>query len=103
MLRKILKENWKSYLKTHTPTEHQRIEVNKMINCSRSSCNSRFCTSCGKRYTDDWSNFIKSKLLNTQNKHVVLTVPSFLRQHLRNWNKLSILMKSSWDFLKCSN
>jgi len=55
-VRQILKENWKYYLKTNSPTNHQKREIQKMLDCSKNSCNSRICSSCGKRYTDAWSN-----------------------------------------------
>lgn len=38
-VRQILKENWKSYLKAHNSTDHQRRETEKMIDCSKNSCN----------------------------------------------------------------
>jgi len=74
-VRQILKENWKEYLKSHKPLDYQKYEVEKMINCSKNSCNSRICSSCGKRYADDWSR----KLLFKPKSHIVLTVPSSLR------------------------
>lgn len=93
-VRQILRENWKKYLKTHNPAGHQRDEIQKILNCSKNSCNSRMCSSCGKRYADDWS-----KNLNFNPKrHTVLTVPSFLRENLRDWNNLSTLIRSSRDF-----
>jgi len=97
-VRKIIKENWKGYLQTHKPTTYQKEEVEKMINCSKSSCNSRICSSCGKRYADDWSQFLSEFLPPIAHRHFVLTVPSSLRPLLRNWNNIDILMRSSWDF-----
>ncbi len=101
-VRQILKEKWKSYLRSNNPTSHQKREVEKMIDCSKSSCNSRICSSCGKRYADAWSDGLKSTLYPLPCRHVVLTVPSCLRNTLRNWNNLSILMMSSRDFFKSS-
>jgi len=99
-VRQIIKENWKCYLKKNNPTNHQRKEVGKMLDCSKNSCNSRICSSCGKRYADAWANNLKSNLHPAPQKHVILTVPSFLRPILRNWDNLSILMRSSMDFFK---
>jgi len=101
-VRQILKENWGKYLEKHTPTDHQKKEVQKMIDCSKNSCNSRICSSCGKRYADTWSGNMKRNLHPFPRKHAVLTVPSFLRPILRNWNNLSILMRSSKDFFRNS-
>lgn len=99
-VRQIIKENWKHYLKINNPLKYQKKEIEKLLTCSKNSCNSRICSSCGKRYTDDWANNLKNILSESRYKHIVLTVPSFLREILRNWQKLSILMKSSRDFLK---
>ncbi|MEA2036484.1 MAG: transposase zinc-binding domain-containing protein [Nanoarchaeota archaeon] len=93
----IIRENWKEYLKNNRVLSYQKAEMEKMINCSKNSCNSRICSSCGKRYADDWSRNLK---LNHFNKHVVFTVPAYLRHIFRDWNNLSILMRSSRDFLK---
>lgn len=99
-VRQIIKENWKSYLKTYNPTIHQRNEIGKMLDCSKNSCNSRICSSCGKRYADDWANNLKDYLYPIPQTHVILTVPSFLRPILKNWDNLNILMRSSRDFFK---
>ena len=97
-VRQTLKENWKSYLETHKSTSHQKEEVEKMIGCSKNSCNSRICSSCGKRYTDDWSSKLSKFLLPVPHRHFVLTIPSFLRHSLRDWNNIDVLMQSSWNF-----
>lgn len=95
-VRNIIKDNWNSYLQKHKVDSHKRFEVEKMLNCSRNSCNSRICSSCGKRYTDVWSN----NLSFNPKKHVVLTIPSYLRPIFKNWNYLSFLMRSSKDFFQ---
>lgn len=97
-VRQILKENWKVYLKTHTLTKHQQEEVEKMINCSKNSCNSRICSCCGKRYADDWSNTLSKFLHPVPHRHVVLTIPALLRPLLRDWDNINLFLKSSWDF-----
>ena len=99
-IRQILKENWGNYLKKRNPTSQQKREIQKMIDCSKNSCNSRICSSCGKRYADTWSQNLKDNLHPAPCRHVVLTVPSLLRQVLKNWSNLSILMRSSRDFFK---
>src|SRR3989338_865195 len=99
-IRQILKENWGNYLKKHNPTAHQKREIQKMLDCSKNSCNSRICSSCGKRYTDTWSNNIVKRLYPLPRRHVVLTVPSLLRHSLRNWKNLNTLIRSSKDFFK---
>ena len=44
------------------------------------TCKSCFCLSCAKGYTDRWSDFIGRRLLpGVTYRHVVLTMPEFLR------------------------
>ena len=97
-VRQILKDNWKSYLYNNKVKDYQKKEIEKMINCSKFGCNSRICSSCGKRYTDQWSDKLSSYLFPVLHKHVLLTVPSLLRPVLRNWDNIRILMNSSMDF-----
>ncbi|MBI3035438.1 transposase zinc-binding domain-containing protein [Candidatus Woesearchaeota archaeon] len=102
-VRQILKENWPQYLKRHAATYHQKREIQKMVDCSKNSCNSRICSSCGKRYADTWSQNLKDNLHPAPCRHVVLTAPSLLRPILRDWNNLNILLQSSRDFFRiCS-
>lgn len=96
-VKQIITENWKLFLKKHVVLSYQKYEVEKMLNCSKNSCNSRICSSCGKRYADNWSNNLD--LSSGPHKHLIFTVPSYLRPVLRDWNNLTILMKSSRDFL----
>ena len=95
-VRRIVADNWDSYLLTHSVDFHKKFEVEKMLNCSKNSCNSRICSCCGKRYADSWSNMLPFK----PKKHVVLTVPSYLRHVFQDWNNLSVLMRSSKDFFQ---
>ncbi len=99
-IKQILKENWDDYIMTHKVTDYQRREVEKTINCSKHSCNSRICSSCGKRYTDNWSKELQNYLFPVEHKHVVLTVPAILRTILRDWNKIKLLMDSSQSFFR---
>ena len=97
-VKQILRENWYNYLKTHNVNDYQLKEVEKTINCDKHSCNSRICSSCGKRYTDDWSDRLKNYLLPLEHKHVVLTIPAILRPILRGWDNVKLLMDSSKSF-----
>jgi len=99
-VKRIFQENWKRYLRSNPVTLYQKKEVEKMLNCNKHSCNSRICSSCGKRYTDQWSNKLKSYLFPVPHQHIVLTVPSLLRESLKDWNNLKILMDSSNSFLR---
>jgi hypothetical protein len=97
-VKQIFLENWKKYLKRNPVTYHQMKEIEKMLNCHKHSCNSRMCSSCGKRYADQWSSKLKDYLLPIPHRHAVLTVPAMLRNELREWNNLKILMDTSNSF-----
>lgn len=38
------------------------------------SCKSKLCSRCGKKYTDAWAQVLSKKLLNTDHRHIVLTI-----------------------------
>ena len=60
------------------------------------TCKSCFCLSCAKVYTDRWSDFIGRRLLpGVTYRHVVLTMPEFLRiWFFRSPQLLSQLMRA---------
>lgn len=45
-----------------------------------STCKSRFCTSCGKIYTDNWIDNMLGNLINVKHRHIVFTIPEELRK-----------------------
>ncbi len=98
-VRRVLQENWKNYLKNNEVTDYQRKEIEKAINCNKHSCNSRICTGCGKRYSDQWSEELQKCLFPVDHKHIVLTVPAVLRPKLKDWIKLKIIMNAANSFL----
>lgn len=44
------------------------------------TCKSRFCTSCGKIYTDNWIDNMLGNLINVKHRHIVFTIPEELRK-----------------------
>jgi hypothetical protein len=66
------------------------------------TCKSCFCLSCAKGYTDRWADFIARRLLpGVTYRHVVLTMPEFLRTwFFRNPQLLSPLMRTGHACLK---
>ncbi len=66
------------------------------------TCKSCFCLSCAKGYTDRWSDFIGRRLLpGVTYRHVVLTMPEFLRVWFyRNPELLSPFMRTGNACLK---
>ncbi len=74
--------------------------VEKMLSCRESSngyaeficmhcgvkkkrpftCKGRFCTSCGKKYTDEWVRRTVDELIDVPHRHLVFTIPEELRE-----------------------
>jgi hypothetical protein len=46
------------------------------------TCKGRFCTSCGKKYTDEWVQRTVDELIDVPHRHLVLTVAEELREVL---------------------
>ena len=62
------------------------------------TCKSRFCNSCGAKYTQDRASSISSKLINSRHRHIVFTIPEELRIFFRkDRDLLNLLFKASSD------
>ena len=44
------------------------------------TCKGRFCTSCGKKYTDQWVQRTVDELIDVPHRHLVLTIAEELRE-----------------------
>jgi hypothetical protein len=97
--------NWDRYHYVHRqeirPVE--RAEVEKMLSCKGPErgcfvyycptceefrtisfgCNSRLCSECGKRYTDQWAKRLGKARFDVPHRHAVLTLPDRLRGVLK--------------------
>lgn len=91
--------NWDVYRYRHRDELRsvEIAEVEKMLSCAEHGyrlfecsgcgevmvvhfgCNSRICTHCGKRFTDQWAESIARKMFDVKHRHVVLTIPEELR------------------------
>jgi hypothetical protein len=59
-------------------------------------CNSRLCSDCGKRYTDQWAKRLGSKMFEVPHRHAVLTIPDRLRAVLKeNRDLWKVVMDSA--------
>ena len=115
-LRRILEENWNEFYKKYKNRIRPSViaEVKKVMKCKDISngyielkcedcgeikkvgftCKSRFCTSCGKVYVDNWVNGILGKLINVKHIHMVFTIPEELRNYFgRERDRLKLLPK----------
>lgn len=79
----------------------------KCTNCSHMhivgfSCKSRFCTSCGKIYAQNWAFKLKEELLNVPHMHATFSLPTgFCRNFFfHNRSKLSDLANAAHQALK---
>ena len=118
----IIYENWDEYLKTHNPREIEKKEVEKMLSCKDESrggfwyycktcdeyqfvpfgCNSRLCSCCGKRYTDQWASMLADRLIkNIFHRHLVFGIPDMLWRYFKEDRKLyKILMDTAYKTIK---
>ena len=120
----IFQENWEDYLKTHEAREIERAEVEKMLSCKDESrggfwyycktcneyifipfgCNSRLCSCCGKRYTDQWASTLADRLeKNIYHRHLVFGVPDMLWKYFQEDRKLyKVLMDVAYKTIKAT-
>lgn len=112
----ILEDHWSDFLKLYNKRIRKNIkdEVNKVLRCKDIrhgyiefkcdecnvtkkvgfTCKSRFCTSCGKVYTDKWIDNMLGNLINVRHRHIVFTIPEELRKFFRvDRQRLKILPK----------
>ena len=120
IIKKIFQDHWDSFLREHKdkiPEEMQSSvmdAVSKMLicgtkemgyamylctNCNQHpekfvffTCKSRFCTSCGKIYVDNWVKKMTQEILDKPHRHLVFTIPEQLRAKIyRDRSLLKVL------------
>jgi len=101
ILRQIFIDHWDDFVKLygHKIRKNVLSEVKKMMHCGSIAngyieykcpdcenskkigfrCRSRFCTSCGKVYVDNWVEDMTGRLINAKHRHMVFTIPEELR------------------------
>ena len=112
-MRLILEDHWCSFVKKYDKRIRANVksEVDKVLRCKDTrygyielrcekcneikkigfTCKSRFCTSCGKVYVDNWIESMLAKLINVRHRHIVFTIPEELRIYFgRDRDKLKI-------------
>lgn len=106
LIKKIFRDFWhvvcfelaSMYSSLHWESILENVE--KMVNCGDFSngyaeyicpncfekkkvgftCKCRFCTSCGKRYVDEWVEKTVKSIFNVSHRHLVFTIPQELRE-----------------------
>ena len=120
----IFQEHWQEFKARYKGVirEVEINEVEKMLSCKDESrggfmfyckpcdryefipfgCNSRLCSSCGKRYTDQWASMLAEKLLpKIIYRHLVFGVPQMLWIYFKKDKKLyKVLMDVSYLTIK---
>lgn len=118
----IFEDNWYNYLENNQVRDIEKQEVSKMLSCKNLKrgcflyfcvsciryiimlfgCNSRLCSCCGKRYTDEWSNRLSKKILpKIEHRHLVFSVPDIIWFVVRkNRNLQKILMDVATKTIK---
>lgn len=99
IIKQIFQDQWGDFEKKHQIREVVSKEVLKMLKCRdlnrgyseyccpacgerrfvAFTCKSRFCTSCGKKATEDWVEELSQELLNVPHRHMVFTISEKLR------------------------
>lgn len=113
-------DNWETYISTHNVPDYILKEVSKALNCyghengsfvfycskcdkyifQSYGCNSRVCSCCGKRYTDQWSYSLSNSMFNVSHRHFVMSVPDALWPFLHDWEIRKEYMASA---IECFN
>lgn len=118
-IKEIFADHWDAFLELGHPIRSAVFKnVDKIIKCGDPSmghaiyhcdhcgkmkhvyftCKSRFCNSCGAKYTQDRASSISSKLINSRHRHIVFTIPEELRIFFRkDRDLLNLLFKASSD------
>lgn len=98
----IFEDHWFNYKRTHICRQVEIEEVEKMLSCKKKcfvcycsncnsyefvnlGCNSRICSNCGKRYTDEWTERLANRVKKgIVHRHIVCTLPIELREVIKN-------------------
>jgi len=64
-------------------------------------CNSRLCTSCGKKHTDHWAEELPKAMFDVPQRHIVLSISDKLWPvFLDRWDRMKVLMDAAIEVLK---
>lgn len=112
-VKQVFQDHWLSYKLNHHPRQIEIEEVEKMLSCKQScfvcyckkcksfeiirlGCNSRLCSCCGKRYTDQWADRLTNKVAkNIIHRHFVFSLPIELREPIKQNRYLQKIISDS--------
>lgn len=106
-VKQIFKEHWNRFVENHKTRKVEREEVEKMLSCKEGDCfacyckkcdkimivpfgcNSRLCSSCGKRHADNWAKRLVKRLFPGKvHRHLVFGMPDMLWAYIKENRKL---------------
>ena len=118
----IFQEHWEDYLKTNSAREIEKAKVEKMLSCKGLErecflfycnhckkdilmpfgCNSRICSCCGKRYTDNWADMLSNRIMKwITHRYLVFGIPDMLWKFFKNNRKLRrVFMNAVYKTIK---
>ena len=118
-VKQIFQDNWFSYKRENNLRQVEIKEVKKMISCKQSCfvcycmkcntyqvvqlwCNSRLCSCCGKRYTDQWADRLANKVAkNIVHRHFTFSLPIELREPIKQNRYLQkVISDSAYETIK---
>lgn len=114
-VKSILSDRWNHFKSDNNIEDYQIKEVEKALSCYDTErgcfvyfckkckeytfqalgCNSRLCSCCGKRYTDQWSNSLSKAMFKVPHRHIVISVPDGLWSFLSNWKNRKLYMDAA--------
>lgn len=121
ILQKIFSDYYDEIKYTLHPRDTEMENIDKMINCGDPSyggamygcshcgtlkfvpfrCHSKFCPTCGAKYSNDRSTAMSFKLVNCTHRHLVFTIDESLRHFfLEDRDLLNCLFEAVSDVLK---
>jgi len=123
-VRSILNAHWEAYSSKYQIPEYIQQEVTKCLACHSPrngcflyycpkcndyvtlafGCNSRICSCCGKRYTDQWAESLSHSMFDVPHRHFVFSVPSalwpFIYEQVSRWKiYMDAVIESLNDFM----
>jgi hypothetical protein len=115
-VKQIFNDNWDGYQDSHDVRPIEKQEVEKMLSCKEESrgcfvcycktcdqlrivplgCNSRLCSDCGKRHTDQWSERLARRVVkNINHRHLTFSLPVELRLLIKQNRYLQKIISDS--------
>jgi hypothetical protein len=112
-VKQVFRDHWFDYKRANSPRQVEIEEVEKMLSCRQKcfvgyckkcniyefvllGCNSRICSCCGKRYTDQWADRLSRKVIKgIYHRHFTFSLPIELREPIKQNRYLQKIISDS--------